>query len=93
MFSSFTHHKARWLTGIALASVVGLIGWIDSLILTWAVLGLISLFAFHEAMQLFRIASQSAYFWAAALWVLAYFYPNPDDLFFLTAVVFGSALA
>ena len=27
------------------------------------------------------------------MWAFAYFYPNPDDLFFLVAIIFGAAIA
>lgn len=33
------------------------------------------------------------YVWAVLLWIVAYFYPSPDDLFFLIAVIFASSLA
>ncbi|MBN2824311.1 MAG: phosphatidate cytidylyltransferase, partial [Campylobacterales bacterium] len=68
-------------------------GWIDSFTLTWLFLGAVYLFAFHEAMRLFGLTSSSSYFWALSLWIIAYFYPNPDDLFFLIAIIFASALA
>lgn len=59
----------------------------------WAFLGVVYIFAFYEAMKLFKLSSSIAYFWAALLWAFAYVYPNPDDLFFLVAIIFGSAIA
>ncbi len=88
-----TDYWQRWVTAIVLLVVVGLVGWIDNFILTWLFLGVVYLFAFHEAMQLFGLTSTQSYFWAALLWVVAYFYPNPDDLFFLIAIIFASLLA
>ncbi|MBN2825399.1 MAG: phosphatidate cytidylyltransferase, partial [Campylobacterales bacterium] len=88
-----TDYWQRWVTAIVLLAVVGLVGWIDNFTVTWLFLGVVYLFAFHEAMQLFGLTSTNSYFWAAALWVIAYFYPNPDDLFFLIAIVYASALA
>jgi len=35
----FTDHQARWLTGIGLLSIVGLIGWIDNFFIMWLFLG------------------------------------------------------
>jgi len=88
--SSFTQ---RVITGIALLGLVGFIGWIDNFFVMWAFLGLIYIFAFFEAMKLFKLNSSSAYFWAILLWLVAFFYPNPDDLFFFIAVIFASSLA
>ncbi len=93
MTKIFTDYQERWLTGIALLGVVGLIGWIDNFFVMWAFLGVIYLFAFYEAMRLFKLSSASVYVWAVILWIVAYFYPSPDDLFFLIAVIFASSLA
>lgn len=93
MTKFFTEHQERWLTGIGLLGVVGLIGWIDSFFVMWAFLGVIYLFAFYEAMKLFKLSSASMYVWAVLLWIIAYFYPSPDDLFFFMAVIFASSLA
>jgi len=89
----FTDHQARWLTGIGLLLVVGFIGWLDNYFVMWAFLGVIYIFAFYEAMKLFRLANASAYFWATLLWIFAYFFPNPDDLFYLVAIIFGGSIA
>lgn len=93
MTKFFTDYQERWLTGIGLLALVGLIGWIDNFFIMWAFLGIIYMFAFYEAMKLFKLASPPAYFWAALLWIIAYFYPNPDDLFFFIAIIFASSLA
>jgi phosphatidate cytidylyltransferase len=89
----FTDHQERWLTGIALLGVVGIIGWIDNFFIMWLFLGAIYIFAFYEAMKLFGLNNSSMYFWALLLWLFAYFYPNPDDLFFLVMIIFGGTLA
>jgi len=93
MTKFFTDYQERWLTGIGLLALVGVIGWIDSFFVMWVFLGLIYMFAFYEAMKLFKLSSATAYFWAALLWIIAYFYPNPDDLFFFIAIIFASFLA
>jgi phosphatidate cytidylyltransferase len=93
MTKIFTDYQERWLTGMALLGVVGLIGWIDNFFVMWAFLGVIYLFAFYEAMRLFKLSSASVYVWAVILWIVAYFYPSPDDLFFLIAIIFASSLA
>ena len=93
MTKFFTDYQERWLTAIGLLALVGLIGWIDNFFVMWAFLGVIYIFAFYEAMKLFKLVGPAAYFWAILLWVFAYFYPNPDDLFYFVAIIFGSAIA
>ncbi|MEA2048746.1 MAG: phosphatidate cytidylyltransferase [Campylobacterota bacterium] len=93
MTKFFTDYQERWLTGIGLLALVGLIGWIDNFFVMWTFLGIIYIFAFYEAMKLFKLNSSGAYVWALLVWVVAYFYPNPDDLFFFIAVIFASSLA
>ena len=93
MIKIFTDHTERWLTGIGLLALVGFIGWIDNFFVMWLFLGVIYMFAFYEAMKLFKLVSPSSYFWAMLLWIIAYFYPNPDDLFFLIAIIFAASIA
>ena len=93
MLKNLTSLQQRVITGIALLALVGCIGWIDNFFIMWAFLGIIYIFAFYEAMKLFKLNSSTAYFWAVTLWLFAYFYPNPDDLFFLVAVIFGTSIA
>jgi len=93
MLKNLSSLQQRVITGIVLLLVVGLIGWLDNFFAMWAFLGVIYIFAFYEAMKLFQLSSTSAYFWAVLLWALAYVYPNPDDLFFLVAIIFGAAIA
>jgi phosphatidate cytidylyltransferase len=85
--------QQRVTTGIGLLLLVALIGWIDNFFIMWAFLGVIYIFAFYEAMKLFNLSSSGAYAWAVVLWLIAYFYPNPDDLFFLIAIIFAATLA
>ncbi|MEF3191978.1 MAG: phosphatidate cytidylyltransferase [Campylobacterales bacterium] len=83
----------RIVTAIALLLLVALIGWADNLYLTWAFLGITFLIAFNEAMALFRLKSNSPYFFALLLWIGALFYRNPDDLIVVAALFFGALLA
>lgn len=89
----FTDYQERWMTGLALLGLVSLIGVIDNLFVMWLFLGIIYIFAFYEAMKLYNVELPSAYFWALFLWITAYFYPSPDDMFFLIAIIFGAGLA
>ncbi len=93
MLKNLSSLQQRVITGIGLLILVGFIGWLDNFFIMWAFLGTIYMFAFYEAMKLFKLSSASAYFWAALLWSFAYFYPNPDDLFFLVAIIFAAAIA
>lgn len=93
MLKNLTSLQQRILTAIALLALVGFIGWIDNPFIMWVFLGTIYIFAFYEAMKLFKLTSSGAYAWAVLLWIIAYFYPNPDDLFFLIAIIFGASLA
>jgi len=88
-----TDYWQRWTTAIVLLIVVGFVGWLNNYTVMWLFLGVVYLLAFHEAMQLFKLNSSTSYFWAAALWLIAYFYPNPDDLFFMIAIIYASTLA
>lgn len=83
----------RVTTGLALLAAVVVIGLIDNFFLMWLVFGGLYLVAFYEANKLFGIENNSLYAYAAILWLVAGFYPYPDDLFFIAALVFASVLA
>lgn len=93
MLNNLTSLQQRIITGIAMLSLVGFIGWMDNFFLMWLFLGIMYIFSFYEAMKLFKLSSSAAYSWAVLLWIIAYFYPNPDDLFFLIAIIFAASLA
>ncbi|HEO98648.1 MAG: phosphatidate cytidylyltransferase [Campylobacterales bacterium] len=93
MIQNLSEFQQRLITGVGLIALVLVIGLIDSFTLAWAFLGVVYIIAFFEAMRLFGLRSNSAFFWAAFIWIVAYFYPNPDDLFFFVAVVFGASIA
>jgi len=88
-----TDNKERWLTGIALIATALLVGYIDNKTVMWLYLGAFYMVGFNEAVKLFEVKQKSPYIYAAVIWVIAYFYPNPDDLFFLMAIFFGAKLA
>ena len=85
--------KDRVLTAVALIATIVIVAFIDSLFLTWLFLGIVFMFAFYESMRLFKIEDNSLYFYALVLWLISYFYPNPDDLIFLVLIIFASAMA
>jgi len=88
-----TDNKERWITGVALLLVTLFVGYLDSKIIMWLYLGAFYLVGFSEAVKLFEVKQKSPYIYAVVIWLLAYFYPNPDDLFFLMAIFFGAKLA
>ncbi len=88
-----TDHMKRWVTGIALLVVVTIVGLIDNRTLMWAFLGVFYFIGFNEAKKLYNIDYPQAYVYATIIWICAYFYPNPDDLFFLFAIFLGGKIA
>ncbi|MCF6201582.1 MAG: phosphatidate cytidylyltransferase, partial [Hydrogenimonas sp.] len=93
LLSIVKENKTRFFTGAVLVGVVVLIGLIDNFFIIWLFLGVVYLFSFYEAMRLFKVDNNQMYAYALAIWILALIYPNPDDLFFLIAVIFASILA
>ena len=79
--------KDRLKTGALLILGVVLVAWIDSLFLTWLVLGITYMFAFYEAMKLYKVEDNSMYVYATILWLLSIIYQNPDDLIFVAFIV------
>ena len=83
----FESNKQRVTTGIVMiAGVVG-VAILDNSLVTWALLGVAYLFAFHEAMALFGVNDNKYYVYALLLWLVAYIYPNSDDLVYLVLIV------
>jgi phosphatidate cytidylyltransferase len=83
----------RIKTGVALILAVLIIGYIDSYFIMWLFFGGLLVIAINESMKLFEMKSDSIYLYSGALWFVAYFYPNPEDLIFIVAVVYASVLA
>ena len=79
--------KKRFLTAFVLIAGIVLVAKIDNFFLTWLVLGISYLFSFYEAMKLYKIKNNSLYFYALVLWVISFFYENPDDLVFVAFIV------
>jgi len=85
--------STRIKTGMALLFAFLIMGYINTLFLTWSIFGIMMLIALSEALNLFKIDDIKIYFYAIGIWILAYFYPKPEDLVFLVAVIFASNLA
>ncbi len=93
MFDIISQSGTRIKTGIALVIGLLLVGFIDSFFLTWTLFGGLMLVALYEAMNLFNIDDDKIYIYAVVIWLVAYFYPKPEDLIFIVAVIFASILA
>jgi len=93
MFDIINESSTRIKTGILLVLVLLVVGFIDSMPLTWLFLGGIMMVALYEAMNLFQVDENKIYVYAILIWLGAYFYPNPQDLVFVVGVVFASILA
>lgn len=80
-------NKERVATGLVLLGVAVLMAVLDSLFITWAILGIAYLFAFYEAMKLFEIDDNKMLVYALVIWIAAAFYPVPTDLIFIVLLV------
>lgn len=83
----------RIKTGVTLVVALLIIGFMDSFFIMWLLFGALMMIAIHEAMKLFGSSTDSIYIYASALWVVAFFYPKPEDLVFVIGIVFASILA
>jgi phosphatidate cytidylyltransferase len=83
----------RWGTAVAIIAVVALVALLNNYFLIWAFLGVIYIFSFHEAMKLFKVDNNSLYVYAIALWIATLFYPSPQELFFIVAIIVASVIA
>ncbi len=93
MFDIINQSSTRIKTGLVLICGLLLIGFIDSFSLTWLFLGFTMMIALYEALNLFKIDDSNIYIYGLLIWLVAYFYPNPQDLVFVVGVIFGSILA
>lgn len=89
----YNSQKQRVLTGMFMLVFAIIFAAIDNLILTWAVFGIAYIFAFYEAMQLFGLKENKLFVYAILIWILAYFYPNPDDLIYIVLIFSLSIMA
>ena len=89
----YNANKERVLTGLALLGVAGLMASMDSLFITWAILGIAYMAAFHEAMKLFGVVDNKLYVYALLLWVSVAFYPYPIGAIFIVLIILTSIMA
>ncbi len=93
IFDIISDSSTRIKTGVALLVAAIIIGLLDSFFIMWLLLGGLLIVAISEAMDLFQKDNNQIYIYAGAIWVAAAFYPKPEDLIFVTAIIFASILA
>lgn len=84
--SIYESNKQRVLTGLLMVAFALFFAVLDNAFVTWLVLGAVYVFAFYEAMKLFGIDDNKLYVYAVLLWLVAFIYPNPDDLIYLVLI-------
>lgn len=93
MFDIVSDSSTRIKTGIVLVFGLLIIGLLDSKVITWLFLGVVMLVAIYEAMELFKIDDSSIYVYAIIVWIVAFIYPDPQDLVFILGLVYAAVLA
>ncbi|AHJ14442.1 phosphatidate cytidylyltransferase [Sulfurospirillum multivorans] len=89
----YESNKQRVFTGLVMAAFASLVAFLNNALLTWLILGVMYLFAFYEAMNLFDVKDNKLYVYAVLLWLAAFIYPNPDDLIYLAIIGFLAVMA
>jgi len=89
----YNSNKQRILTGFVLLGIAILIAVMDSLFITWTILGVAYICAFHEAMKLFGAKDNKLYVYAAIVWIAAAFYPYPTGLIFIVLIISAGYMA
>ena len=85
--------STRIKTALALLAGVLLIGYIDSFFIMWLLFGGLLVISLSEIQKLYKVKIDSIYFYIGVMWFAAYFYPTPEDLIFVVAIVLASVLA
>jgi len=85
--------KERYFTAAVLIGVVSIILLINNFFLTWACLGIAYMIALGEANRLYGLSDAMSYPLGLGVWILAFFYPDPEDIVFGMLLVFASVIA
>jgi len=93
LYDIINESSTRIKTGIALLTGALIIGFIDSFFIMWLIFGILTMIAISEAMTLFKIDNNKIYTYAGIIWIIAAFYPKPEDLIFVAMIIFASILA
>ena len=82
----YESNKQRVFTGLVMMAFAAFVAFLNNNLVTWLIIGAMYLFAFYEAMNLFEIKDNKLYVYAVVLWLVAFIYPNPDDLIYLALI-------
>lgn len=93
MSNILSSSATRIKTGLVLLVALVIIGYIDSYFIMWLFFGALLGISLYEAQKLFAFEHTSVYIASGLVWAAAYFYPSPEDLIFVVAVVYASVLA
>ena len=94
MSNLITESSTRIKTALVLFFTFIFVSYMDTLFLVWLFFGFFLMVGISEAKKLFQIeANYSIYQYAGIIWILAYFYPNPMELIFVSLMVTASILA
>ncbi len=85
--------KQRVTTAVLLFAGFLIVGLVNNIFLTWAVLGIMMLVSIAEAQKIFDTASKDILIYSLLVWAIALFYPKPEDLVFVVAILLLSKLA
>jgi phosphatidate cytidylyltransferase len=91
--SDTDEHSRRWKTAAILLLIIAAVAVMDTPVSTWIFLGIVYGFSMNEAVKLFRVYDNTVHIYAAAIWILGFFYPHPADLIFGAALIQGAILA
>lgn len=91
--SFYESNKQRVFTGLLMIAFAVFFAILNNAFVTWLVLGIVYMFAFHEAMKLFAVEDTKLYVYAVALWLLAFIYPHPSDLTYLALLLLLGGMA
>jgi phosphatidate cytidylyltransferase len=94
MFDSIKANKDRFVTGIILLLVIGVVAVFHTPFLIWGFFGIVTFTGIYEAQKLFGIEDIRIYTYSAIIWILALFMPTVANyLPFLVGIIFASILA
>ena len=85
--------STRIKTAFVLFMMAAIVGYIDSFFLMWLLFGGLLVVAISESQRLYKTEIDSIYLYTGILWFVSYFYPSPEDLIFVVAIVYASILA
>lgn len=82
----FSGSKQRLITGLCLLGVALFVVFVNIPFITWVALGVIAFFTFSEMYTILKLDDNKLYIYAIIVWIVAYFYPNPEILIAFLAV-------